>query len=270
MTDERQRELAYRFDLFIAADWSERFDTIVAEHAEMPKKGRILEINCGTGSRALAVADGLEDVEVVGTDPSGERIALARAKAQVANAERVTFVETDAHGLAFEDASFDAVVLDASLVPPPDLGVLATEALRVARREAPVVVKTILRGSFDEFYSVFWEALHEVEIADDLWPRLEPIVTRLLTFEDAKAALKRVGLRNASPHRTKEEWRFETGEAFLDSPLVTDLFLADWLAIVPADRLEEVRGAIARTIDEARDGAYFYVSVKTLVVVGMR
>jgi SAM-dependent methyltransferase len=270
MTEDQQRELAYRFDLFVAPDWGERFDRIVAEHAELPKEGRVLVINCGTGAGVLDLAVKIEAGEVVGTDPDAERIAIARAKAQVAQVERVTFAEADPHDLPFEDGSFDGVVLDASLTPAADFAPLATEAASLARADAPVVVKTILRGSFDEFYSVFWEALYGLDLADELWDRLEPIVTSLPTYEEAIATLKRTGLRKVSPHRTKEEWHFDSGEAFLTSPLVTDLFLGSWLGVVPPDRLDDVRATVARNIDEAIDGAYFDVSVKTLVAVGVK
>lgn len=270
MTEEQQRELAYRFDLFVAPDWGERFDRIVAEHAELPKEGRMLVINCGTGSTVLDLADKLEDGEVVGIDPDAERIAIARAKAQVAQAERCTFAEADPRDLPFEDASFDGVVLDASLTPAADLEPLATEAASLARPDAPVVVKTILRGSFDEFYSVLWETLHGLGLAEELWERLEPIVTSLPTTEEAVATLKRSGLRKVSPHGAKEEWHFDSGEAFLTSPLVTDHFLGSWLGVVPPARLDEVRATVARTIDESIDGAYFDVSVKTLVAVGVK
>lgn len=265
---ERQRELAYRYDLFIAPDWCDRFDQIVAEHVTLPKQGRLLEINAGTGAGALAVADGLVEGDVVGTDIDPERVAIARAKAAAADTDRCTFVEADPESLGFESDSFDAVVLDASLSAPDKLEAMAREAVRVAKHDAPIAVKVLLRGSFDEFFSIYWEALHEVGIAEQVWPRLERIMTSHQTFADATAMVRAAGVRQSENHRTKEEWRFETGAAFLESPLVTDLFLAEWLAVVPADRLGEVRDAIARIIDREADGVYFDVSAKALVVAG--
>lgn len=266
---ERARELAYRFDLFIAPDWCERFDSILAEHVAMPDEGRILEINCGTGAHVIAVAGRLKEGEVVGVDASGERLAIARAKAQAAKCERCTFAEADPERLGFEDASFDAVVLDASLSEPARLGALAAEAVRVARKDALVAVKVLLRGSFDEFFSIYWEALHDVGIADEVWGDLEKIVLEHQTFEEAMTALRDAGIRNVETHRSKEEWRFDNGEAFLDSPLVNDLFLEEWFSVVPAGRLAEVREAVAGIIDRESEGAYFDISAKTLVVSGV-
>ncbi len=81
---EHRRERAYRFDLMIATDWCERFD-VLAEHVKMPKKGRLLEINCGTGCAAIALAATLDEGEVVGTDEDPDRIAIAQSKAGVAS-----------------------------------------------------------------------------------------------------------------------------------------------------------------------------------------
>ena len=267
---ERERELAYRFDLFIAPDWGERFDAIVAERVPTPAEGRFLEINCGTGARAIAVAASLVDGEVVGVDPHGERIAIARAKAHAANSERSSFVEADPERLGFEDESFDGVVLDTTLAAPERLGPLTTEAVRVARRDAPVAVKILLRGSFDEFFSVYWEALHDVGIAEEVWGSLERVIVEHPTFEEAVAAMRAAGLRDLETYRTKEEWRFESGAEFFESPLVTDLFLGEWLAIVPEDRVDEVRNGVAAIIDRESNGSYFDVSAKALVVSGKK
>jgi ubiquinone/menaquinone biosynthesis C-methylase UbiE len=266
--DDKARELAFRYDLFIASDWSERFDELVSKHLNVPNKGRFLEVNCGTGSWAIAVALQLKDGEVVGVDASPERVALAQAKAQMANAERCSFVEGNAEGLAFEDDSLDLVVADSSLAPPSKLHSIASEAVRVARQGAPVAVKVSLRGSFDEFFSLYWEALFELGLADEVWGSLEALITARPTLEEAIKAVRSAGIAGIRPHQRKEEFRFDTAAEFLESPLVADLFLDEWLSIVPAERREEVRGALERIIDRERGNYYFNFSAKALVACG--
>src|SRR5580765_2458086 len=78
-----QKELAFRYDLFIAPDWRDRFDTLINENVELPTEGEILDVNCGTGAHAIELAENLRDKgAVIGIDPGVERIAIARAKAQ--------------------------------------------------------------------------------------------------------------------------------------------------------------------------------------------
>lgn len=267
---EDRRERAFQFDLFVSTDWAERFDAIVAEHVELPEEGRLLEINCGTGDHVVAIASSLKTGEVVGTDVDPERLKLARAKALVARSEKCTFVEADPRSLDFNENAFDCVVLDATLEPPDSLAALASEALRVAAPTASVAVKLPTRGSFDEFFSVLWEALHDVGIADEVWARLEPIVTSRPGVQEAVDVLRSAGLRNARPHASKEEWRFESARALLDSPLANFLFIESTFDLVPESRRASVVEALERIIDREIDGQYFTVSAKALVVAGRK
>lgn len=93
-----------------------------------------LDVGCGAGALALALAPHVADV--VGVDRVPELLELARERAP-ANA---TFVEGDAGRLAFADASFDLAGTLRTLhhVPRPEL-VLA-ELARVTRRGGRVLV----------------------------------------------------------------------------------------------------------------------------------
>ena len=267
--DER-RERAFHFDLFVSTGWTERFDQIVAEHVDLPSEGRLLEINCGTGDHVVAVAADLDDGEVVGTDVDPERLVLARAKELVARTGRCTFVEADPAHLGFEDNAFAGVVLDATLEPPEALAALVAEAVRVAAPDAPVAIKVQASGSFDEYYSLLWEAMYDAGIADEVWSRLEPIVTSRPTVQDAVGVARSAGLRHVKHHVTKEEWRFESAPEFLESPLSRTLFLDASLALVPDSRRETVAEALARILEREIDGRYVAVSARALVVSGTK
>ena len=100
-----ERELAFRYDLFITPDWRDRFDTLVNESVEIPVEGRVLDVNCGTGAHSIEIAERLRGKgELVGVDPSIERIELARAKALARKLDNVTFQQGVATGLPFADS----------------------------------------------------------------------------------------------------------------------------------------------------------------------
>jgi hypothetical protein len=67
-----------------------------------------------------------------------------------------------------------------------------------------------------------------------------------------------------------EEFDFESGEQFLNSPLVADFLMHGWLASVPEDQLEKVTHEIARLINEDRHEAEFALSVKSTLVLGRK
>ena len=45
-----EKELAFRYDLFITPDWRDRFDTLINQSIKLPAEARILDVNCGTGA----------------------------------------------------------------------------------------------------------------------------------------------------------------------------------------------------------------------------
>lgn len=96
-----------------------------------PIPGRtILDVGTGTGRAAIALArrGGI----VTGVDASREMLAMARTRAADAGVSAV-FAEADAHGLAFDDRSFDAVICLRVLMHTPDWRQSLGELCRVSR-----------------------------------------------------------------------------------------------------------------------------------------
>ncbi len=68
----------------------------------------VLDVGCGTGRLALAMAARMKDGKVHGIDASPEMITVAKKKAAKACAE-VTFEQAAIEALPFADGSFDLV-----------------------------------------------------------------------------------------------------------------------------------------------------------------
>ncbi len=267
----KAKELAFRYDLFITPDWRDRFDTLVNETIEIPPERRVLDVNCGTGAHSIELGDRVRGKgEVVGIDPVAERIELARAKALAKKLDDVTFQQGITPILPFSDDGFDIVIGDASMLAPSDIEAVLTDIVRVAKPEGRVVLKLATRGSFDEFFSIYWEALLSAELIDDVWTALEDLINERRTISDSELITNQAGLRNVKSLSCSEEFGFETGEAFLTSPLIEDVFLAGWMAIVPESRRREVRDRIVSIIDRERHGAAFDVSIKATVLSGTK
>jgi ubiquinone/menaquinone biosynthesis C-methylase UbiE len=99
--------------------------------AVLPGHGEVVDVGCGTGTFAIAVA-GATDAHVTGVDGDPSILAIARAKP---GAERVDWAEGRAEGLPLPDASADAVVMSLvlhHLVPSVKAAALS-EAERVLR-----------------------------------------------------------------------------------------------------------------------------------------
>ena len=116
--DARAAELAERVQAFVLPDGSER----------------VIDVGCGAGALALALAPLVR--EVVGVDRVPELIELARERAP----GNVQFVEGDATSLPFDSASFDLAGTLRTLhhVRRPEL--VIAELARVARPGGRVLV----------------------------------------------------------------------------------------------------------------------------------
>ena len=269
MSDEK--EVAYRYDLFVTPDWRDRFDTMVNEHIKLPTEGRILDVNCGTGAHAIEIAEGLRSKgESIGVDSSAARIEIARAKAQVKKVKEATFEQSLPYDLRFENDVFDAVIGDASLLPQNEVEDVLVEMIRVAAEGGRVVFKIATHGSFGEFFSIFWEALYDVGLDEKVWSDLEELINERKRVSDVEQMARRAGLRKIVSFTSREEFLFETGDQFLSSPLIADHFLASWLEIVPEERRQEISGRIEEIIERERNDGPFDVSIKAALVSGVK
>lgn len=267
----QNKELAYRYDLLISSIWRERFDALIDQQIELPKEGRILDVNCGTGAFTIDIAERLSGkADVIGIDTDTERLELARAKALIKKQEDVTFEQGDPDDLRFSDSDFDAVIGDVSLLPTEQIEKILAEMIRVAEYDAPVILKMITHGSFHEFFSIYWEALLNAGLADELLSKLEGLINEHLTVTNAEALAKRLKLRQVVNIVSREDFVFESAEEFLESPLIRDVFLAGWLAIVPEEKRLQVLREIVSIIDRERAEADFEISIKATLIKGVK
>src|SRR5437868_2678967 len=118
MTTKTDKELAFHQDLYIATDWGERFAALVDEHVKLPKKGRALYVEAGTGSHAMALRErGGQKLTIICADQNEECLELARVKAAALH-ESITFQRENPNELSFADAEFALVLGNLSFTPP--------------------------------------------------------------------------------------------------------------------------------------------------------
>ncbi|MEW6207243.1 MAG: class I SAM-dependent methyltransferase [Acidobacteriota bacterium] len=265
-----QKEKAYRYDLFITPQWRDRFDMLINENIPLPSEGRLLDVNCGTGSHAIEIAERMKQGEVRGVDPDPERIALAQAKAMVRKVKNIFFEEGIATSLRFGDGEFDAVICDASTMAAEEIESMFEEMIRVTGTGGRTILKLTTHGSFDEFFSIYWEALLQAQLIDETWSKLEKLINERVTISDAEEMASRLGLARVESFSSKEEFLYDTGSEFIQSPLIADIFLEGWLNLVPLSRREEVSRRIVSLIEEERHHAPFDISIKATVITGLK
>lgn len=269
------KELAYLYDLYLVPGWRELFDQLVDEEVKLPEEGKFLDASCGTGGYAIDLATRLGNKgEVIGIDDNAERLALAHGKVEIKKLENIRFAQGSLENLGVAGDDFDFVVADLSLISPSELperlNDILSELKRVARHGATVVLKLATRGSFDEFYSVYWEALYEADLLE-YTPQIEDLIKERLTVEQLEEAAREAGFRHVESLTQKSSFEYENAEEFFSAPLIENAFLGHWLGILASESEErQVREALTRIIDrEAHDGD-FDVSAKTTLLIAKR
>lgn len=205
MSPSQPRADHYSYSVYADAAMAETFDALrfsgpigrlIAEEQEevvarflAPVGGRtVLDVGTGTGRAAMALAS--RGAVVTGVDASAEMLAVAARRAAQAGLT-VTLARGDAHGLAFADRSFDAVVCLRVLMHAPGWRASLAELCRVARG----------RVLFDYPALVSAAALQAAwrRIARTLGTHVEAY--RVLSDRAVRDALAANGFRVAAVHR---------------------------------------------------------------------
>ena len=269
ITTKSDKELAFIHDLFIAPDWGERFAELIDEHVTLPKEGKALYVAAGTGGHAISLQERAgEKLQLVCLDENEECIEIARAKATNAN-EQTEFQFGKLEQIPLPDNQFDLVIGNASLIPQHRISQIFSEMVRVAAPGALIVLALPTASSFGEFFSIYWEALHNTGLTE-LETGVEDLITELPTVSDTEEMAEDEGLKEVQSWSRIEEFDYDSGEQFLTSPLVADFLMKDWLASVPDKSRVAVAKEITRLINEERHEAEFALSVKATLVAGRK
>jgi ubiquinone/menaquinone biosynthesis C-methylase UbiE len=269
MQQKSEKELAFLHDLYIATDWGERFAELVDQHVELPKEGRALYVEAGTGGHALALQERAgRKLTIICSNKNEACLELARAKA-VALHELTEFQHEDDSALSFKDDQFDLVLGNASLTLIGDLRENLRELVRVAKPAGTVTWWVPTFSSFGEFFSIYWEALVSAGL-EDHGVDVEKMITALPTISDVEKWSAEAGLQGIASWTSIEEFDYESGEQFFNSPLITDFLLPNWLEPLPEASRARVVKELSRIIDEERHAGEFALTLKATLVVGKK
>jgi Methyltransferase domain len=269
ITKKTNKELAFLHDLFVATDWGERFAELIDEHVELPEKGSLLYLGAGTGGHAISLHERSgEKLSLVCFDENREALELGNAKA-TALKEPVEFRSGDLENLDLRNDQFDCVIGNASLLPPRRVQRVLSEMVRVAAPNATVALGLPTASSFGEFFSIYWEALHNCGLVNHE-PDVEGLITELPTISEIEQAAEHAGLSEIASWCQIEEFDYDSGEAFLNSPLIADFLLHGWLETLGEAERGKVAAEISRLINEERHEAEFALTVKATLVSGKK
>ncbi len=268
-TRKTDKELAFLHELFVATDWGERFAELIDEHLKLPKEGFALYLASGTGGHAIALQErSSAELKFLGIDENEECLELARAKTTVLK-DGAEFRHGSVDRLALPDNRFDVVVGDGSLIHTERVSTMLAEMTRVAAPGASVTLVIPTFSSFGEFFSIYWEALHNCGLLDHE-SDVEKLISTLPTVSAVEEMAEQAGLDEVESWTRIEEFDYDSGEKFLSAPLISDFLMKIWLETLPRKSYKQVFKEIGRLINEERHEAEFALSVKATLVVGKK
>jgi SAM-dependent methyltransferase len=231
--------LAETYDRLRPVDdnWWELFHVLVAEGDLLGC--RVLDVGCGTGQLARALAE--RGARVWGVDPSEEMLAHAR-RAPLPGGR---FMHASAERLPFKDGWFDRAVLR-QVVHLVDRGAAFGELARILAPGGRVVVATFHPDHFDRYWVV--RLFPEIARIDrNRFPGPEAIVeelraagfveTRMRRLEQhgrlsREEALERIRGRFISTLHLLDEATYEAGLARAERELPPEVpFTLDWVVL---------------------------------------
>jgi ubiquinone/menaquinone biosynthesis C-methylase UbiE len=211
----RAREERERFDAFYREKWREHegfwIDRYPPEHAVYaaavygrrneaileaagPNPGTTLDLGCGLGDLARAVAD--TGARVVATDVSIENARRSRENLGVSGTPALV-VQGEGEHLPFGDAAFDLVILADVIEHVDSVGATLREVARVLRFRGRLICVTPLRGTLLAMQGVdrtAYRIARPAKASSTARP-IPAVHERFLSASELRGALVAAGLR---------------------------------------------------------------------------
>lgn len=247
-------DLAWLFDEL--SFWASHAGRLLLDNLALRPDLRVLDLGCGAGFPLLELAHRHgASCHVVGVDLWEGALHHAERKRRAHALPTVALLCADGARLPLPDGTFDLLVSNLGVNNFADPPAALAECSRVAAPTARLVLTTNLYGHMAEFYTLFRETLHALEMAHYLHA-LAAQESHRVTEARLRAMVEAAGfwVTRTVPHTLT--LRYVDGSALLRHPLTRFGFLPGWLSLLdPADQhpiftaLEERLNAYAREAD---------------------
>jgi ubiquinone/menaquinone biosynthesis C-methylase UbiE len=258
-TEARAENPAEFYERFMVPVFHGPFAADLVERVRPRPGERVLDLACGTGIVARAVARALGgDSRITGLDISPLMLEVARQKASAEGFE-IEWREGDAQALPFDDASFDLVLCQEALQLVPDMQAAAREMWRVLAPGGRIAVSawtTLERNPFDKVVADAFTRHAGAPVIDVAFALGDPAVFSRL-FADA-------GFEDIDIQTHSVAGRFPSPDEYVE------LMVVSAVAAIPAisdmDETEQQRLADAIQADVRRDAEPFIENGELVVM----
>ena len=156
----------------------------IAEYVKLPKGGKGLDVGCGSGALAIAVAKRNSNAGIIGIDRWGKDYAsfsmnLCESNAKAEGVSNTSFKKGDALKLEFPDETFDAVFSNYVYhnIPSKDRQAILLETLRTLKKGGTFALHDIFSkekyGNMEAFLETLkilgYEEMHLLDTTEGIF-----------------------------------------------------------------------------------------------------
>jgi len=223
---------------------------------------RLLDVACGPGFIAAAAAD--RGADVVGLDFSPAMVAEARARYPA-----LTIREGDAEALPFEDASFDAVVMNFGMLhlARPDQAI--DEARRVLRTGGRYAFTVWAGPDKAVGFGMTLRAIEALGNKDVPLPEGPPFF-RFSDPAETRRTLVAAGFSNVEVQELALTWRLSSADAVFDALSRGGVRTAAVLRAQTPAALEAIRAAVVREAGTYATGGEIRLPMPAMLASGTK
>lgn len=268
----KYEKLARIYDKEILPIWSHRFGRMLLRGLEMPEKGQVLDVACGTGYPAVELLRRMGDgCRLIAIDASSAMLDVARKKIAETGKKGVFFRTEAAHPrLSFADDVYDLVVCNLGLTEMDDPASALADLVRVTRQGGEVRCTLPLEGTFQEFFDIYREVLVKHDKHETL-EHLEEHVKIYPPAEQVEGWMRDAGLGVARVEIEEFTLLFRSSREFFFAPVIEYGALASWKRIAgKGQELQDIFWYIKESIDAYFGDRAFEITIKAGCLIGLK
>jgi SAM-dependent methyltransferase len=210
---------------------------------------RIVHLGCRTGYPDRQLFEKVKGAMIVGVDPSGPALELARNKAAVLGESGMDYVEGASLPTELAPAAFSHAVSVHSVGSRVQTTALYQELHRLLYSGGQALVALPLRGSFQEISDLFRE--YALKFDDgDFGKLVEEAVMERANIETLAEQLENVGLDDVDIDVRTTTLPFDSGRAFLEDPVSRLFVLPDLRTYLGSHDLDKPLAYVRDAIDK--------------------
>lgn len=256
------------FETFVVPRYLSWFGEIALEMLAPSESAKVAVVPCRTGYPSQSLGERLEQMVLVGVDPSPAAIDSARTRASGVSGASVRYEVGGWNATALNSGNFShLVVLHPFIATANDRSTMLQRAMAILAPGGQLLFCQPLRGSFTELYDL----LREYALKFDVGAMNEAIETMSRpNVEGLSEIFEDEGFDDVDVQMVKRTLSFQSGRAFIEDPVTRLMILPDLRASISAEEFAKPVAYLRDAIDKYWSEEAFELTVHVGCATGTR